>query len=158
MITDETARKWISERKKFINDFYQFPEAGEHLSIEGKGEFTKTDFLIDINRNRHVLEKITFQNRFQKAVVLLRLDLDTKPHQNPDFKRISGNHLHIYREGYDDAFAYELDDPEIKKLNPAVDLMQLVNCEDQQQRFSLFSKFCSFTNTIHFEKDPMSLF
>lgn len=158
MITDEAARKWILEKKKFINDFYQFPEAGGYLSIAGKGEFTKTDFLMDINRNRYVLEKITFQNRVQKTVVLLRLDLDTKPHRNPDSKHISGNHLHIYREGYGDAFAYELYDPEIKKLNPVIDLMQLIGCEDQQQRFSLFSRFCSFTNTIHFEKDQMSLF
>jgi hypothetical protein len=59
-------------------------------------------FLLDVWRGRLRLTKLKLQNRVQTAVVLARLDVDGAPHTNPDGTRLSGTHLHLYREGYDD--------------------------------------------------------
>lgn len=56
------------------------------------------------------LEKITFQTRARKAVVLVRLDIDGPPHRNPDGEEIGCPHIHLYREGYGDKWAYPLPD------------------------------------------------
>jgi hypothetical protein len=41
--------------------------------------------------------------------VLVRLDVDGSPHTNPDGQRFKGTHIHYYREGYDDKWAFPLD-------------------------------------------------
>jgi len=43
------------------------------------------------------------------VVVLVRLDVDGAPHTNPDGELLSGTHLHLFREGYDDRWAYPVD-------------------------------------------------
>jgi len=45
--------------------------------------------------------------RGREAVVdiLLRLDVDGPPHQNPDGEEMPSPHLHVYREGYGDKWA-----------------------------------------------------
>ena len=50
----------------------------------------------------------TFQTRARTAIVLARLDLGGPPHQNPDGEKLRRNHLHLYREGYDDKYAFPL--------------------------------------------------
>jgi uncharacterized protein DUF6978 len=42
-------------------------------------------------------------------IVLARLDVDGAPHTNPDGQRLSGTHLHLFREGYDDKWAQPID-------------------------------------------------
>ena len=41
-------------------------------------------------------------------IILLRLDLGFGGHRNPDDTEIRGPHLHVYREGYGDKWAYSL--------------------------------------------------
>ena len=43
------------------------------------------------------------------AIVLVRLDVNGAPHTNPDGEFLSGAHLHLFREGYDDKWAYPVD-------------------------------------------------
>jgi hypothetical protein len=52
------------------------------------------------------LIKGTYQNRARYVVVLVRLDFGGKPHRNPDGEEIASPHLHIYREGVGDKWAY----------------------------------------------------
>ena len=40
--------------------------------------------------------------------VLVRLDFGGAPHRNPDGKEILSPHLHIYREGFGDKWAFEI--------------------------------------------------
>ena len=66
-------------------------------------------FLLDLCRGTLRLSKLKFQNRARQVIILVRLDVDGAPHTNPDGQRLGGTHIHIYREGYDDRWAYPLD-------------------------------------------------
>ncbi|HEX3739880.1 MAG TPA: hypothetical protein VHV29_09145 [Terriglobales bacterium] len=63
-------------------------------------------FLLDVWRGTLRLAKLKFQNRVRTVIVLARLDVDGSPHTNPDGQTIPGTHLHVFREGYDDKWAY----------------------------------------------------
>ena len=64
--------------------------------------------MLDINRNKINLSKITYQNRTRTNIILVRLDLNGAPHRNPNGDEISGTHIHIYKEGFNDKIAEEL--------------------------------------------------
>jgi hypothetical protein len=66
-------------------------------------------FLLDIWRGTLRLTKLKFQDRVRTVVVLARLDVDGAPHTNPDGQRLPGSHLHLFREGFDDKWAYPID-------------------------------------------------
>lgn len=64
-------------------------------------------FSLDVTQKRIVL-KLKCQLRCTtEPVVLARLDF-ASPHRNPDGTAVGVPHLHIYREGYGDKFAYEV--------------------------------------------------
>ena len=64
-------------------------------------------FSLNVTQKRIVL-KLKCQLRCTtEAVVLARLGF-ASPHRNPDGTAVGVPHLHIYREGYGDKFAYEV--------------------------------------------------
>ena len=135
--------KNIQEEKKYTVKSFKFPAQNECIMLSGKGLKTKNDYIIDINRKQATLERITFQDRFQTTIVLLRLDIGTKIHTNPDNKKVSGNHIHIYCDDYKDTFAYELDDLILSEINPNFDLSRF-KTNNHYDLFYNFSKFCNF--------------
>jgi len=66
-------------------------------------------FLLDLWRGTIRLSKLRYQTRGRKVIVLVRLDINGSPHTNPDGTRLDGTHLHVYREGYEDRWAYPID-------------------------------------------------
>jgi len=66
-------------------------------------------FLLDVWRGTLRLTKLKFQTRVRIAIVLVRLDVDGAPHTNPDGVPLLGTHLHLFKEGYDDKWAYPVD-------------------------------------------------
>ena len=84
---------------------WNYPRAGEQLSVPLTSSDRRETFALDITRSRIKLTKSTHQNRARHAIVLLRLDLDGPPHRNPDGTEIPCPHLHVYREGYGDKWA-----------------------------------------------------
>jgi hypothetical protein len=85
-----------------------FPLGGEHLSLPLQSQDGRESFSLDIRRGRFDLRKATYQNRARQIVVLVRLDFGGPPHRNPDGEEISCPHLHIYKEGYGDKWAFEV--------------------------------------------------
>ena len=73
------------------------------------GADPKERFLLDIWRGTFRLSKFRYQTRGRQVIVLVRLCIDGAPHTNPDGTRLTGSHLHLYREGYDDKWAQPLD-------------------------------------------------
>jgi len=109
-ISQSVANFLIKLRKVPVakND-YRFPNQQYcKLNIPLKSEDGRHNFMLDINRNKINLSKVTYQNRTRTNVVLVRLDLNGAPHRNPDGNEISGNHIHIYKEGFNDKIAEEL--------------------------------------------------
>lgn len=70
-------------------------------------------FLIDYNRGRIQLLKFTVNKRYRQTICLIRLD-SVGRHTNPDGKVFDGPHIHFYRDGYDDKFAFPIEDAGIK--------------------------------------------
>jgi hypothetical protein len=111
----------------------QFPSSGERLVIPLVSTDKTEDFLLDVTRSRIDLAKITYQNRGRVVVVLLRLDLNGAPHRNPDGHQMPCPHLHIYREGFGDKWAFPL---------PAG---KFANLGDMTQTLSDFMDECNVT-------------
>ena len=55
--------------------------------------------------------------------MLVRLDFNS-PHRNPDDSEIGVPHLHIYREGYADKWAYLVPEGMLKNSNDAWQVLQ----------------------------------
>ncbi|HUT14305.1 MAG TPA: hypothetical protein VMY42_27715 [Thermoguttaceae bacterium] len=84
----------------------EFPLAGEALLLELRSEDGRESFLLDVNRKGRIkLKKCTYQERYAVVEILLRLDLNGPPHENPDGSEIPTPHLHVYREGFADKWA-----------------------------------------------------
>ena len=106
-----------SEADQFIQTVKHFVRPPASISISPGGDDTyelagsddRERFLLDIWRGTLRLTKLKFQNRVRTIVVLVRLDVDGAPHTNPDGQRLSGTHLHLFTEGYDDRWAYPVD-------------------------------------------------
>lgn len=82
-----------------------YPEPGAKLTAPLVAASGREEFLLDVTRGRISL-KVSHQTRCHKTVVLVRLDLMGASHRNPDGSEISSPHIHLYREGYDDKWAY----------------------------------------------------
>ena len=74
-------------------------------------------------------------------VVLVRLDLGSSPHRNPDDEEIPAPHLHIYREGYGDKWAV---------LAPTIVFSRT---SDLWGSLVDFMTFCRITETPFIERD-----
>jgi uncharacterized protein DUF6978 len=61
-------------------------------------------FLLDIWRSKRNPAKARFQLRYRRSIVLARMCTATA-HTNPDGERMSGAHIHTYREDYADRWA-----------------------------------------------------
>lgn len=87
------------------------------LTLDLIGNGNRERFLLDLWRGTFKLSKIKYQTRGRQIIVLARLDINGAPHTNPDGEKIVGTHLHIYKEGFDDKWAYPLDPEQFS--NPA---------------------------------------
>ena len=111
-----------------------FPRSGTSKELEVISQDGKEKFLIDINRKGRIkLSKCTYQERYRKYEVLLRLDIDGPAHTNPDGQEITGHHLHIYKEGYETKWAYQLPD-------------QFTDPSDLIKTLIEFLQYCKVTN------------
>lgn len=94
------------EKRRLDDTEWIFPLPGERLTIPLTSTDKRENFTLDVTRGRIRLLKASFQNRARQAVVLLRLDVSGSPHINPDGQEIPRPHMHVYREGHADKWAY----------------------------------------------------
>lgn len=66
---------------------------------------SKEIFLLDFYRGSFELSKYTINKRYRQTVIMLRYDNGGR-HTNPDGVLFEGPHVHLYREGYNDKFAF----------------------------------------------------
>ena len=110
-IPQEEADDLIAMEKQYTGpDTVDYPGGGDKLKMKCESPDEAERFHLDIYRGRIELEKVHHNFRVRTAVPLLRLDLNASPHQNPDGEKVGRTHLHVYREGYGDAWAYEVPD------------------------------------------------
>lgn len=152
IIPDAEALYYITTEKEIIQKSIIFPKQNEFSMLDAitKGN-PNEKYIIDINRKRAILSRCTFQQRVYTSIPLIRLDIDTKPHRNPDGQKIPGNHIHIYKEGYNLAWAYPLDHKIINEINPNFDINLFQKLFSHAQNFTNFCHFLNITKIPIFQ-------
>jgi len=132
-ITQTEADFLISMEKHRQDDtVWDYPGLAEEIEIPLISSDKKEIFTLDIWRSKITL-KGRYQNRSRKTVVLLRLEFGGAPHRNPDDSEIACPHLHIYREGYADKWAFPVPEEHFSNVN------------DLWQTLIDFMKYCNIT-------------
>jgi hypothetical protein len=87
----------------------RFPAHGTAALFHLKSLDGKEAFLVDVNRKGQInVSKCTYQKRYAIVEILLRLDIDGPPHENPDGVVVPCPHLHVFREGFGTKWAMPL--------------------------------------------------
>jgi Family of unknown function (DUF6978) len=110
MLDQGKADELIAMAKRLVDDSsIRFPAGGEAIQLQAKSSDERESFIFDVNRKgRLKLTKCTYQERYAVVEILIRLDIDGPPHQNPDGAELPCPHLHIFREGAGTKWAYPL--------------------------------------------------
>lgn len=139
-LTQQEADALIQMEKHRANNIaWTFPANGDRLEIPLISANKRENFLLDIRRARIDLAKITYQHRSRQIVRLLRLDLGGPPHRNPDGQEMPCPHLHVYREGFHDKWAFPIDSQKFSDIS------------DRDRALDDFMRLCNVTvrPTIH---------
>lgn len=110
MLTQMEADNLLAMRKQLVQPGpILFPIPGELLKLDARSVDGREAFIIDVNRKGRIrATKCTYQERYSITEILLRLDIDGPPHDNPDGTTLPCPHLHVYREGWADKWATPL--------------------------------------------------
>jgi len=140
-LTQAEADALIAMPKSRLNDDeWDYPGTGGAITVPLVSDDKREGFLLDISRGQIDLLKGKYQNRGRKVVILVRLDFGGPLHRNPDDTEISCPHLHLYREGYGDKWAFSVPPGKFSNLG---DLWQTL--ED-------FMKYCNVTQPPRIRK------
>jgi hypothetical protein len=129
------------EKRRIEQKVYRIPLAGGKLSVPLESLDGREDFTLDMWRGRANLLKGTYLHRGRVAVTLARVDFGGSPHRNPDGQEVGVPHLHLYREGYGDKWAYPLPQEHFPDL------------EDRWNLLMAFLRFCHIVDLPEFERD-----
>jgi hypothetical protein len=144
-ITQVEADALIAMEKRFVDDAkWVFPAAGERIGLALTSLDKRENFMLDVTRAQIKRTKATYQNRARQVIILLRLDLDGRPHRNPDGTDIQCPHLHIYREGFGDKWAV------------AAPLDRYTNTLDLFSTCEAFVQHCNITGPFNLQKGLFS--
>jgi hypothetical protein len=143
-LTQAEADQLISMKKAKINDLaITFPHLGEKISVDLVSLDQREPFLLDINRSAISLSKVTYQNRARSVFILVRLDLGGAPHRNPDGEELLCPHIHLYREGYGDKWAFAVPDTFLSLSDNWITLYD-------------FMTYCNIIDPPHFERSLLA--
>lgn len=106
-LSQSEANTLLEMKKRRMSDTgYRIPGGGQKLSVPLESLDSREHFLLDMHRSKIALSKFKIQNRVRESVILARLDLGGSPHVNPDGNEVPTPHLHVFREGYGDKWAF----------------------------------------------------
>nr|DAV21250.1 MAG TPA: hypothetical protein [Caudoviricetes sp.] len=111
-LSKEEAERLLNMIKNSLVDSINFPNLGELVEFNAKGDTDKDIFTLSIYRGKINGNKICHNARIAKnGIILLALDVcDNGCHQNPDGTKITGSHWHIYTEEFGRKLAYKAED------------------------------------------------
>ena len=133
-LTQSEADVLIAMEKHRLNDeHYHYPTTGS-LVVPLQSADKREQFFLDIRRGRIDLLKGKYQTRARQVVALVRLDFGGAPHRNPDGEEIGSPHLHMYRKGYGDKWAFPI---------PVADFPRI---GDLWETFEDFLRYCRVTD------------
>lgn len=119
------------EKRRTDNSEWNYPSLGGRITVPLVSSDRRESFYLDVWRARINLAKGTYQNRGRQVAILARLDFGGAPHRNPDGEEVGSPHLHLYREGHGDKWAYPVPADHFSNLN------------DPWQTLEDFMRFCN---------------
>ena len=140
---EEADRLLGLEKVPANDDSYTFPFLSGKLAIDLINHTEREEFILNYTQSKINLEKRNHQMRGQQVIILARLDLYGPPHRNPDGQEIGPCHMHLYREGYGDKWAFPVPSERFQNL------------KDAYQTFLDFMRYC---NVVEFPDVERSLF
>jgi hypothetical protein len=66
---------------------------------------TRDKFILDFRRSGFEITKYSYNKRYRQTIIMVRY-CSTVRHTNPDGVTFDGPHVHLFREGFDDKFAF----------------------------------------------------
>ena len=144
-MTNSEFQRLLELQKDFVKTNVKLPENNESETFELKSDNSPERFYLDIDRRGKIeFSKFKIQNRYLPTKQpLVRIDIDSPPHINPDGTKTSRNHIHIFRETeYDTGnlpWAYDLNNFLEIPLNGDFSFIHV---------FHLFMFSMSFANTV----------
>ena len=137
-MTNEEFKRLMDLKKHFLTNYILLPKTNEESIVSVGAIESRETFALDLSRKSTIiLTRKRYQNRLVPAnELLVRLEIDSKPHMNPDGTLISKDHIHIFKEGYGLSWAYEL---------TYFDNTLFKNPDDFT---SVFYDFCSYCNIL----------
>lgn len=134
----------IRVEKEIVDERIRLPKQNEAIMINAISKLNPNHkFILDVNRKMAIISRCTYQQRIYTTIPLIRLDIDTKPHTNPDDEKIVGTHMHIYKDGYNLTWAYPLDHDYLREINPTFDLSNFRNSTSVAEFFTSFCLYCN---------------
>lgn len=124
-LTQAEADSLFALEKHRVDDHaWSHPHPGGRVTVPLVSADGQESFSLDLRRGRINLAKSTYQNRGRQVFVLARLDIGGAPHRNPDDSVIECPHLHLYREGFGDRWAYPVPADRFSNLGDASQALQ----------------------------------
>jgi hypothetical protein len=123
----------VMEKHRIDERVWNFPNPGKKIEIPLTSADKRESFLLGVTRVQVTLNKVTYQNRARGSVTLIRLDVGGAPHRNPDGREVPCPHVHLYREGFGDKWAY----PASPEMYP--------NLSSFSAAFESFMQHCNIT-------------
>ena len=137
----EADRLFGLEKRKVDSTHWNDLFPGERVTIPLVSNDLRESFFLDLRRARIDLAQGTLQNRTRQVVILARLDFGGKPHRNPDGQIIGSPHLHRYREGYGDKWAFPVPGD------------RFPNLDSPWKTFRDFMRFCNIVKPPIIQRD-----
>lgn len=122
------------EKRKEDDNIWDYPALGGRISIPLISQDKREKFLLDVSRSGKIVLKGKYQNRARCTLILARFDFGGGIHRNPDGTEVDCPHLHVYREGYGDKWAYPV----------SADVF--ADTSDDWQVLNDFMRFCNITD------------
>jgi hypothetical protein len=128
------------EKHRTNDDRARLPDTGGSVTVLLASADRAENFHLDVSRGRINLMKGKFQNRARTTIVLARVDIGGAPHRNPDDTEVPCPHIHLYREGFGDRWAF------------TVSIDQFADVTDHWQTVFDFIRYCNVTRPPEFER------
>jgi hypothetical protein len=132
------------EKHRVDENSWDYPNPGESIHIPLISANGRENFHLDIARGNINLNKGTYQNRYRQVVILVRLDFGGQPHRNPDGIDIPSPHIHIYKEGFADKWAFP------------ISKQTFTDIDDRWQLLKEFMQYCNITKPPKIERGLFS--
>ncbi|WP_342436697.1 hypothetical protein NSS79_25695 [Paenibacillus sp. FSL L8-0436] len=124
MLTQQEADILLGLLKKLKKRYITFPSLGNELKLDVDSLNGDENFTINVNRKGKLKpNKCTYLTICHRSTILLRVDIEGPPHRNPDGLLIPCPHIHIYQEGFDDKWAFPLEQEIDADSNDLVDVL-----------------------------------